>query len=96
MLGMTMDGLRMLGERAARTASAAEAPLVDLPISGYGPHAVPGWLQIWTGATGIDMAIPFEEGLRRIPPTIPERSIEEHVRATLDALEEALSPHWAL
>lgn len=95
-LGMTMAGLRSIGERTASLARSVGAPLVDLVISGYGSHAVPGWLQIWSGATGLDLTIPFEEGEPTLPPRVPEADVRDAVMRTLDDMKETLSPFWDL
>jgi len=95
-LGMTMEGFRWMGGAIRSMARAVDAPLVDLPISGYGDHAVPGWLQIWSGATGTDLTVPYDEGAFEPHPRFPEELVSAENAGLLDEVVENLAEHWSL
>ncbi len=95
-LGMSMTGFRWMGGAIREMAKGVDAPLVDLPISGYGDHAVPGWLQIWSGATGIDLTVPFDEGAYEGHPRFPGELVHEENEKMLDEVAENLKGRWDL
>jgi len=95
-LGMSMDGLRWMGGAIRKMANGVDAPLVDLPISGYGDHAVPGWLQIWSGATGTDLTIPYDEGQYEEHPRFPADLVKAENASILDEVVENLKGCWEL
>jgi len=95
-LGMTMEGFRWMGGAIRSMARAVGAPLVDLPISGYGDHAVPGWLQLWSGATGTDLTVPYDEGQYEEHPRFPKELVSEENTGILEEVAENLEGYWKL
>jgi acetoin utilization protein AcuC len=68
-LGLTLDGLKMVGREVARVADqVCGGKAVDLVGSGYNQRVLPyGWLSIISGLAGLDMEIeePFLFSLKR-------------------------------
>jgi len=93
-MGLTLEGIRMVGEIASDTAHRICAgKLVDFIGSGYSPNqeiVSLGWLASMAGVTGIEVAL--EEPVP-IPPRLGNRMHE--AKAIVRSLQSKLSSYWS-
>ncbi|MDD4857128.1 MAG: histone deacetylase family protein [Candidatus Krumholzibacteria bacterium] len=94
-LGLTLDDLSRLMRRIAEKAKAANVPLVDLFLSGYGPYVTEGWLAILRGTLGESFELSLPEQMKFIPPEDRAR-IERVTRAMIEYLRANLRPYWSI
>ncbi len=90
-LGLTLNGLRMIGRKVRETADkVCHGKVVDLPGSGYNPRVLPyGWLSLVCGVAKINIELeePFLFSLRT------DYELEE-TKAVVAEVKENLKAYW--
>jgi acetoin utilization protein AcuC len=94
-LGLTLDELSNLIHRIAAKAKAADIPLVDLFLSGYGSYVTEGWLAIIRGLLGESFELSIPEQKKYMLPEERAR-IERVTQAMLEYLRANLRPYWKI
>ncbi len=92
-LGLSIEGLRMIGQKTREIAQLCQGKSVDLITSGYNRNVLPyAWLALISGIAGIDITI--EE------PEAPVRRIAEdaislaETRSVIEVVKSCLKDHW--
>lgn len=94
-LGLTYDGLNMLGRKVRSISQATSGKLLDMMVSGYGEQVIYGWLALFCGVENLDTdykSFAPEESLPHIQ--IPEGALNRDTKKTIQELKTALSDYW--
>jgi acetoin utilization protein AcuC len=91
-LGLTLEGLRMIGKKVRNIANVCGGKVVDLPGSGYNPTLLPhGWLAIICGVADIEIELKEPIGL---PSWLrKDEGLDKVVRAVAE-LKKKLRKYW--
>ena len=91
-LGISLHGLRHIGEVVAGAASEVGCGVVDLCCSGYNPRTVAqGWLALISGVAGLD-----EPLVELAPPPVADGGVRGETRDVISEIQLKLAKFWAL
>ncbi len=92
-LGLTLDGLHMIGSMIRELSNICDGKVIDLVASGYNLDILPhGWLSLITGLLGIEISVdePIAETL------IPSRyNPLETTKRMVDEVKNNLKDYWS-
>ncbi len=90
-LGLTLRGFRMIGERVKSLAEACDCKIIDLIASGYNIDILPyGWMSLIAGIAGIDIEVPESE-----PQFIDQGfSPVSRMEKVIEEVRTNLKDHW--
>jgi acetoin utilization protein AcuC len=91
-LGLSLDGMRMIGRYAAQMAICCAGRAVDMIGSGYNPEVLPyAWSALLSGLA--DFQIPLEE-TTPIPRHLQEDTPLDETKEMTAKVKEILRPYW--
>lgn len=96
-LGLSLDGLNMIGNSVRKLVDATSKKLIDMIVSGYGPLTPYGWLAIIAGVTGIDIKYKAHahEPERKINRGLNEEVILSRTQKMVKELKHELKEYWS-